>query len=151
VSSLESVVPPDTRLVIDSSVLIAYLTAEEPASPSARILIDDLIGGGRNDAVISVLAVAETLVRPTLGGSARSVAFELIDLAGIQIRSVDVLVGAEAARIRGLSRLPLPDAVIIATGVLTSSAIVVTNDARLAAAVPQVVPEMAVVLLSDLV
>jgi predicted nucleic acid-binding protein len=151
VSSLESVVPPDTRLVIDSSVLIAYLTAEEPASPSARILIDDLIGGGRNDAVISVLAVAETLVRPTLGGSARSVAFELIDLAGIQIRSVDVLVGAEAARIRGLSRLPLPDAVIIATGVLTSSAIVVTNDTRLAAAVPQVVPEMAVVLLSDLV
>lgn len=151
VVSLESVIPPEARLVVDSSVLIAYLSADEPESPIARVLIEDLVGRGRNDAVISALGVAETLVRPALDGSAQGVALELIDLAGVQIRSVDALVGAEAARIRAISHLPLPDAVMIATGVLTGAPCLVTNDRRLAAAVPQVVPEMQVVLLSDLV
>jgi hypothetical protein len=45
----------------------------------------------------------------------------------------------------------MPDAVVVATGVLTSSHLLVTNDKRMATAVPKVVPEMQVVLLSDFV
>jgi predicted nucleic acid-binding protein len=63
---------------------------------------------------------------------------------------VDFLVAAEAARIRAEASLTMPDAVVIATGVLTSSQVLVTNDRRLAAVVPQVVPGMSVCLLSDL-
>lgn len=149
--SLDASIPDGSRLVIDTSVVIAYLTANEPISLLAKQVIDEFLAGGRNDAVVSAMSAGEILVQPSRDGSARDVAFELMDLAGAQLRSVDLLVAAEAARIRGESRLSLPDAVVIATGVLTTATILVTNDRRLAAAVPQVVPEMQVVLLSDLV
>lgn len=136
---------------LDTSILIAHLSAEERVSPLARELVEDLMGGGRNEGVVSAVSVGEILVRATRDGSARSVAFEVMDLPGLTIRSVDLLVAAEAARVRGLTGLSLPDAIVIATGVLTSSSILVTNDRRLAVAAPQVVPEMQVCLLSDLV
>lgn len=148
---LESAIAPDQRVVLDTSVLIAYLSGSEAVSPLAREVVDVYLGGGRNDGVVSTVTAGETLVRPTQDGTARDVAFEIMDLAGVQLRSVDLLVAAEAARIRGLTRLSLPDALIIATGVLGNARILVTNDRRLAAAVPEVVPEMQVVLLSDLV
>jgi hypothetical protein len=72
-------------------------------------------------------------------------------MPGLTVRSVDFLVAAEAARIRAGTTLQMPDAIVIATGVMNSASCVVTNDRRLAAAVPQVVTEMQVVLLSDLV
>lgn len=148
---LEQAVPENARLVLDSSVLIAYLGADEPISPVARELVQEFLGSERNDAVLSTLAAGEILVDPAKRGTQREVAFDIMDMPGLQLRSVDFLVAAEAARIRSEIGLRMPDAVVVATGVLTGSQILVTNDQRMAAAVPQVVPEMQVVLLSDLV
>lgn len=148
-SSLEGSIPPGARLVLDSSVLIAYLAAAEAVSPLARVIVDDYLRSDRNDAVLPALAVGELLVRPQRGGMARSVALEVLEMPGLTIRSTDFLVAAEAARIRAAVGLRMPDAVVIATGVLTSAACLVTNDRRLAAAAPQAVPEMAVCLLWD--
>ena len=144
-------IPSSTRLALDTSVLIAYLESGEDVSLLARSILHDFLETGRNDGVISALSVGEALVRPSRLGIARDVAFDIMDMPGLRVRSVDMLVGAEAARIRATSRLRMPDAVVIATGVMTSSHVLVTNDERLAAAVPQVVSEMQVVLLSDLV
>lgn len=148
---IESRVPPDARVVIDTSVLVAHITGNESVSSVATSILDDLVGGQRNEAVISSLSVGEALVRPYRGGRAREVGLGVLDMPGLTVRSVDFLVAAEAARIRSESSLRMPDAVVVATGVLTSSTILVTNDRRLAASVPQVAPEMRVVLLSDLV
>ena len=148
---LEAAIAPDQRVVVDTSVLIAYLSGTEAVSPLAREVVDVYLGSGRNDGVVSTVTTSETLVRPTQNGTARDVAFEIMDRAGVQLRSVDLLVATEAARIRGVTRISLPDALIIATGVLSGARILVTNDRKLAAAVPHVVPEMDVVLLSDLV
>jgi predicted nucleic acid-binding protein len=149
VTSLESTIPERARLVLDSSVVIAYLNANEVASPVARIVIDEFLARERNNAVLSASAAGEILVRPYQMGKAREVAFEILDMPGVQLRSVDFLVAAEAARMRSESKLRLPDAIVLATGVLTGAAVLVTNDRELAAAAPTVAPGMAICLLSD--
>ncbi|MFN8519509.1 MAG: PIN domain-containing protein [Chloroflexota bacterium] len=148
---IESRIPAGARLVLDTSVLVAHITGTEVVSPVATRIVDGFITHGRNTAVASALSVGEALVRPAQAGLAREVGLGLLDIPGVQVRSVDFLVAAEAARIRAATALRMPDSVVIATGVLTTSHILVTNDRRLAAAVPDVVPGMQVVLLSDLV
>lgn len=148
---LDQQVPPDARLVIDSSVLIAHIMGSEATSADATRLLDGFVGGGRNEGVISSLSVGEALVRPHAVGRAREVGLGVLDMPGLEVRSVDFLVAAEAARIRWESSLRMPDAVVIATGLVTGARYLITNDRRLAAAVPQVVTEMRVIVLSDLV
>ena len=63
-SSLEAAVPPNTEILLDTSVVLAYLNASEAASPAATVVIDDFVRTGRNRATISVVSVAEMLVRP---------------------------------------------------------------------------------------
>jgi len=144
-------VPAQTRLVIDASILIAHIMGTEATSAVATQLFDGLLASGRNTGVMSALTLSEAMVSPSRLGRARDVGLGVLDMPGLTVRSVDFLVAAEAARIRAVLPLALPDAVVIATGALTSSRILVTNDRRLAAAVPDVVPEMQVVLLADLV
>lgn len=144
-------VPADARLVFDASVLIAHIMGSEATSAVATRLLDEFVGGGRNRGVVSALTVGEALVQPSRAGHARDVGLGVLDMPGLTVRSVDLLIAAEAARIMTVTTLQLPDAVVIATGVMTSAQILVTNDRRLATAVPNVVPEMRVVLLSDLV
>ena len=73
----------------------------------------------------------------------------LASLPGLTLRSMDLLVAAEAARIRAASALALPDAVVIATGVFTSCQMLVTNDQRLALATAATTTEMGVCLLAE--
>jgi predicted nucleic acid-binding protein len=148
---IEQRVPAGARLVVDASVLIAHIMGSEATSAVATELLDRFVAGGRNEGVISALTLSEAMVRPSRVGGAREIGLGVLDMPGLTVRSVDLLVAAEAARIRSGSSVRLPDAVVIATGVLTSCDVLVTNDGRLAAAVPQVVPEMQVCLLSDLV
>jgi len=69
-SSLEAAVPPNTEILLDTSVVLAYLNASEAANPAATVVIDDFVRTGRNRATISVVSVAETLVRPVAAGAA---------------------------------------------------------------------------------
>lgn len=50
---------------------------------------------------------------------------------------------------RAATGIPLPDAMVIATAVLTSSQVLVTDDRRMAAASRNAVPEVRVVILSE--
>jgi predicted nucleic acid-binding protein len=146
-------VPTGARILIDTSVFIAHLGGAEPVAPAATEVIDSCLRTGRNDGVVSAITVGELLVRP-MRTSAQAVdttvAF-LWDLPDLLIRSVDFLIAAEAARIRADTGLDLLDASILATGVLTSADVLVTNDRALAAATPNIVPELRVLLLADLV
>ena len=150
-SSVSDLIGPGQRLTIDSSGLIAHLARDEAATSVATEVVDGLIASGRNDAVISAITASELLARPVAAG--RSAVDRLLgffdSLDDLQIRSVDFLVAAEAARIRAATGIPLPDALVVATAVLTSSHALVTNDRRMAAAARQAVPELTVVLLSE--
>jgi len=69
-SSLEAAVPPNSEILLDTSVVLAYLNASEAASPAATVVIDDFVRTGHNRATISAVSVAETLVRPFAAGAA---------------------------------------------------------------------------------
>lgn len=121
------------RVVLDTSAVIAYLNGDEAVSASARFVIDELVATERNPAVISAVTVGELLVRPMTRGSADVAALTafLLGFPGITIRAADFLVAAEAARIRAATRANLPDSLVAATAVLTSSRWLVTNDRQL--------------------
>lgn len=150
-SSVADLIAPGQRLTLDSSGMIAHLARSESVSVAANEVVDGLIATGRNDAVISTVTVSELLARPLVAG--RSAVDRLLgffdSLDDLQIRAVDFLVAAEAARIRADTGIPLPDAIVIATAVLTSSQVLVTNDRRMAEAARRAVPELKVVLLSE--
>ncbi|MFN8622688.1 MAG: type II toxin-antitoxin system VapC family toxin [Chloroflexota bacterium] len=139
------------RLALDTSSLLCYLNTWEEASPGAHAIIDGLVVTGRCDAVISTATVAELLVQPIRLGRAvvdRLIGF-LDSLDDLRIRDADFLVAAEAARIRAETGIGMPDAVVIATAVLTSSQVLVTNDRRQAEAARRAAPELRVVVLSE--
>jgi len=126
-------VQPDDGVVLDTSVLIAFLGGDEAASAVARSVMESLVRTERNRGIVSSVSVAELMVRPILEGGRRESLMRAFLLAypGLEIRSADVLVAAEAARIRGVTGATLPDALIAATAVLTSSRWLITNDRRL--------------------
>ena len=139
------------RMTLDTSALLCHLNEWESASPAAHVVVDGLIATGRCDAIVSAATVAELLVQPIRRGravAAATIGF-LDSLEELQIRSTDFLVAAEAARIRAETSIPLPDAIVIATAVLTSSQVLVTNDRRLAEAARQAVPQLRVIVLSE--
>ncbi len=145
-------IPPDAHLVLDTSVLISFLSGAEPTSDAAKYILERLVATERNPAVISAVTVTEIMVGaikagPTTESTARSF---LLTYPGLSIRSVDVLVAADAAAIRQASRLPVPDSIVIATAVMTGSTVVVTNDPELAAKANGLRHGIDVMLLSDL-
>lgn len=118
---------------IDTSVCIAFHSSGEAAHPAARHLIrrveddaDPLVG------YVSVISAAELLVRP-LRGSRPEVQLMhqfLREMPNLHIVNVDFEIALQAANIRALTRLALPDSLIIATAMLSSCQAIITNDVR---------------------
>jgi predicted nucleic acid-binding protein len=136
-TDLETALPAGASLLIDTSVVLAYLTGSELTSPLATRLFDSLIATGRNPAALSTVTVQEILVRPFRRGSAAVATAEgfLRHFAEIRIVDVSYEIAREAARIRSVTELRTPDALIIATAVVTASDVILTNDLSWRAAI----------------
>jgi predicted nucleic acid-binding protein len=149
--SLATLIARGDRLLVDTTTFVAHVTGDEPVSPAATEVIESFIAGGRNEGVISTVSIGELLVRPhRIGGTAPRVVVDVIwNLEGLTVRSVDDLVAIEAARARAATGMRMSDAFILATGVLTSCGVLVTNDRQMASGARVAVPEMRVVLLSE--
>ena len=135
-SSLEQAVPPDTKILLDTSVILAYLNARETVSPAATVVIDEFVRTGRNRVTISAVSVAETLMRPFAAGASAVALVEgfLLHFPNLTILGVDYETVREAGRLRAVGGLKTPDALVIATALSAGLPIVVTNDARWASA-----------------
>ena len=139
-------------MVLDTSTVIAYLSASESVSPVARQILESLVATERNPAVISSVTVAEVLVGPirALDRVPSYVKTFLLDFPGLSVRSADFLVAAEAAEIRAKTGAALPDAMVAATATLTSSRWLITNDRTLHDQLAKLSWDTTVVLLSDI-
>lgn len=148
---LETALPAGASLVIDTSVVLAYLTGTEPSSPLATRLFDAFIATGRNPAALSTVTVEEILVRPFRRGSAAVATAEGFLRHFAEIRLVDVSydIAREAARIRSVTGLRTPDALIIASAVVTAADILLTNDLSWQAAVETAAPSLRVHRLAE--
>jgi predicted nucleic acid-binding protein len=149
--SLEAAIPPGRLLVLDTSVVLAYLAGSESASPAAAWVLDACVGTERNPAALSMITVTETLVRPFEREPAALATAETFLRHFGPMRLVDVTyeIAREAARIRAESKLRTPDALVLATALVSGATIVVTNDMGWRAATPTVMPELAICYLGD--
>jgi predicted nucleic acid-binding protein len=118
------------RLLIDTSVLIAYFESHDDTHDVAALLIDDFVKSGRNAAVVSPMTAMEILVRPLRDApkSAVHVRDFLSHWPNLTLLPIDLHVAAEAASLRATHKFKLPDALIVATGIVSQVAHLITND-----------------------
>ncbi len=137
---LEKRIPPGAALLIDTSVVLAYLVGTEQISLAATQLFDAFVATGRNPASISTVTCAEILVRPFQHGPSAVATAEgfLRHFDALGLADIDYDTAREAARIRATTGLRMPDALIVATAVVRASDILCTVDRAQASAAESV-------------
>lgn len=152
-TALTDRVLPGDRLLLDSSVLAAYLDGGERTSALAIELLDDLVRTGRNPAVVSMVSVVETLIRPLrrLPAAHATVLAFYREFPNLVTAPVDLDVAAEAANLRVAFGLSAPDALIAATGLTAGVSHLVTNDRAWLSRLAPLRDRTQVLVLGDLV
>lgn len=149
---LEAAIPPGASLLVDTSVVIAYLTGAEEISDLATQLFDAFVATGRNPASLSMITVEEILVRPFRAGPvavARAEGF-LRHFAEIRLIAVGYDVAREAARIRATAGLRTPDAIVLSSALVGGVDVLVTNDRAWKARAASIAPALGLCLLGHL-
>lgn len=121
------------RILLDSSALIAYHSPHE----RTHMLAEHLMGRIEREsdpvrASISVVSVTELLVRPIRTGQVQFTFMHtfLTGYPNLTVLPMDMIVAVQAATLRASMGLALPDAVVIASGLLAGCDAIVSNDAR---------------------
>jgi predicted nucleic acid-binding protein len=131
VRELDAALGDAHRAFVDSSACIAYHNTTELVHPLARHLFarvaspSDPLG-----AYISVVSVAEMLIRPIrAGGHDLTLVTDFIrGFPNLTVLDVTLDVANQAATIRALTRLSMPDALLVGTALLTGCEAIFTND-----------------------
>ena len=144
--------PPGDRILLDSSVLAAYFDGGERTSRLAAELIDEHVRNGRNPAVVSMVSLMETLIRPLrrMPAAHATVLAFFRDIPNLSATAIDLEVAAEAATLRVAFGLSAPDALIAATGLVASVGHLVTNDRAWRSRLEPLRDRAAVLVLADL-
>ncbi len=147
--TLDAAIPPGKRILVDTSVALAYLTGTESTSSAATRLFDDFLASGRDVGAMSMITVGEILVRPFRAGvSAVATADGFLQhFAELDLIEIDYAIAREAARIRAATDLRMPDALILSSATTASCDLLCTNDRSLAAAAARL--DVGVCLLSE--
>lgn len=114
-------------LALDSGVVIALLDPNDAWHGAASNLLPRL---SREAVVMSAVAYAEVLVRPSAAGSVDQVARVLDEL--VTVVPIDDIAARLAASIRATDGLRLPDALVIASAVACGADELVTTDKQVA-------------------
>jgi predicted nucleic acid-binding protein len=144
VTELDRAIGDAHRAYIDTSTCIANLSTTEAAYQAARHLFgriaddsDPLV------AYISVVSVTEMLVRPIRSGDSRLdlVTDFLQNFPNLHILNTDFAIAIQAANIRAVARLALPDALLVGTAIMAACEVIVTNDERWARRLAPLYPQ----------
>ena len=149
---LAEAIPAEASILVDTSVVLAYMAGGERTSGLATQLFDAYTATGRNPTALSAVTVAEILVRPFRVGVAAVATAEgfLRHFGNLRLIDVTYAVAREAARIRAETDLAMPDALIAASAAVGDVDLLVTNDHSWTARLQSAVPGLGVVVLSDL-
>lgn len=149
-ASLLAAVPEGDRLLLDTTVLAAYLDATDATHGVARTILQEMVEPGRNPAVVSMVTVMEILVRPMRSvppGHHTVMAF-LRTFPNLECVPVDLQVAQDAAHLRADRRLSPPDALIVGTALAVQVRHVVTNDRAWSSKLAPMAERLSVVLAS---
>ena len=120
------------RIVLDTMILI-YVLERHPRYFSSAKSVLAAIESGQVEGVISVLSLTELLTAPAQAddlSAMRDYELYLLNFPNLTIEPLDVEIAREAAQMRALTRLPAPDAIILATAQEVGADAIVTNDRR---------------------
>ncbi len=133
IAELDAALDGTERVLLDSSVLIAF---HDPSDPT-NLLADHLLRRIESDrdplrGYYSVISAVELLIRPLRTGQREFTSMyafltEYPNLAGLPM---DLTAALQAANVRATTNLRLPDSVAVASGLLAGCEAVVTNDER---------------------
>lgn len=129
-SAFEARVAAGARVLIDTSILIAYFEQNDSTHTLATFLIDDCVRNGRNPAIVSTVTAMEVLVRPLRAaprGAIHVHAF-LTQWPNLTLMNVDLHVAQEGASLRAHHAFKVPDALVIASGIVGQVGHLITND-----------------------
>ena len=118
------------RIGIDTAVMIYHLEDISPYSDLTTRLLS-LVAMRDVQLILSVITVSEVLAGPWMSGRrdrAKTVEAVLVDLPGVVFAGGNLETAAKAAELRGRAKLPLSDALIIASAVQEGATVLVTND-----------------------
>ena len=128
---LDAALGPAERVLLDTSALIAYHQPAEAAHALAKHVLmrmaddaDPLVG------YYSMVTAAELLIRPIRSGAAE-LSFMHDFLTGspaLRGLVMDLAVAQQAATLRAATGLRLPDAIVVASGLLAGCEAIITND-----------------------
>ena len=146
---LTDAIAPGRSILVDTSVVLAYLAGGEKATDLAVQLFDAFVAPGRNPAALSAITVAEILVRPFRRGPAALATAEgfLRHFGDLRLIDVTYAVAREGARIRAETDLPMPDALIVASASVAEIEVLVTNDHDWRSRLAEALPDLDVVVL----
>ncbi|MEA2642768.1 MAG: hypothetical protein QOF51_4162 [Chloroflexota bacterium] len=132
-ADLDAALAGAERVLLDSSALIAFHTTLERAHPLAEHVLDRIA----DDAdplrgYYSCVSAVELLVRPIRSGQDRFTFMHvfLTRFPHLMELPLDMVVAVQAANLRAVAGLALPDAVVVASGLLAGCEAIVTNDGR---------------------
>ena len=150
---LADAIAPGQSILVDTSVVLAYLAGGEKATDLATQLFDAFVATGRNTAALSAITVAEILVRPFRRGPAAVATAEgyLRHFGDLRLIDVTYDIAREGARIRAQTDLPMPDALIVASASVAEIDVLVTNDRDWRSRLAEAVPDLDVVVLDAFV
>ena len=151
VESLLGVIAEGDRILLDTTVLIAFLDAGDATHPVAGYLLNELVATGRNPGVVSMVSVMELLVRPMRAsppGHHTTLAF-LRSFPNLDCVPIELEVAQAAAHLRASLRFGTPDALIVGTGLATQVHHLVTNDRNWGPKLAPMRERIGVVLASD--
>ena len=133
-------------VAVDTNVFIAVF-AQEPLGKNVLPLIDATANQGTHSMITSVLVFSECAVGPYKEGN-----WPMLDqvklmfqMPGLTVCPLDETIAEEAARLRAVYNLKMPDAIVAATAIVREAEVLLTNDRRF-----QVMKEIPVVLLDEL-
>lgn len=122
-------------IVLDASVVIAFLEPTDAHHESAAQLVVDLVAEGEHDLVLHPLTAAEVLAGFVRFGTEEQAWADLASI-GFVVRGFGEgpVAALVLARTRMQSRLKMPDAVVLATALYGGGAVATYDDALRAAA-----------------
>ena len=126
------------RVALDADVVIAFLDPGDDQHAAAIAELRPRLAAG-DELLVAATVYAETMVRPLQQGTDATVD-RFLDAAGISIVPIDRAIARRAALLRGEHQsLRLPDAMSLATAIVTNSALV-TLDKKLGQVARRVEP-----------
>jgi predicted nucleic acid-binding protein len=139
--------PSGQKIMLDTAPFIYYIENVEPYASSLQSLFN-AISTGHTMAVTSVVTLIEVLTKPIQDGRSDLTERFRMYLTGsknLELMSVTQEIGEQAAHLRAKYRLRIPDAIQVATALVSRSSILLTNDRSL-----KKVMEVDVLILEDI-